>query len=165
MKKALVFFFGAVLMSFGSIAQTQNQGDARLHVLGTYGLRWNNFGAGVGIEYFFLDHFALMPSYTRIFPRVGSESNFSADLRYYVSEGPSQLYFMAGYSQSWENTQPDNAGITSSFNGANVGVGAYIRLVDWVGLSTEFKFQSTNRQEVGFRVGLAFPLGRSSSSE
>jgi len=158
MKKALVIFFGAFLITFVSMAQTQNQGDARVHVLGTYGLRWNNFGAGVGIEYFFAEHFAIMPSYIRNFPNVGTSSNFNADLRYYVSEGSSQLYFMAGYAQSWENSQPDGAGVRRSYNGANVGVGAYIRLVDWVGLSTEFKFQSTSPQEVGFRVGFAFPL-------
>jgi hypothetical protein len=161
MKKALIIFIGLVLFSFASNAQTQNQGDGRIHTFGTYGLRWNDFGAGAGIEFFFIDHFAFMPSYTRIFPEVGTESNFSADLRYYISEGPSQLYFMVGYSQNWENTQPDGAGVTSNFKGANVGVGAYTRLVDQIGLSTEFRFQSTNRQEVGFRIGLAFPLGRS----
>jgi hypothetical protein len=159
MKKALVIFFVLVLTSFLGYSQTQNQGDARLHAFGTYGLRWQNVGVGGGIEYFFVDHFAFMPSYTQVFPAIGSESNFSADLRYYISEGPSQLYFMAGYSQNWENTQPDGAGVRRSFKGANVGVGAYIGLVDWMGLSTEFKFQSTNRQEVGFRVGLAFPFG------
>jgi hypothetical protein len=55
--------------------------------------------------------------------------------------------------------QPDGAGVRSNFKGANVGIGAYIRLVDWMGLSTEFKFQSTNRQELGFRIGFAFPFG------
>ena len=158
MKKALAIFFGVFLISFSSMAQTQNQGDARLHVLGTYGLRWNNFGAGAGIEFFFAEHFAIMPSYIRDFPNVGTSSNFNADLRYYVSEGPSQLYFMAGYTQRWENTQPDGAGVTLKSNGANAGVGAYIRLVEWAGLSTEFKFQSLNPQEVGFRVGVAFAL-------
>jgi hypothetical protein len=159
MKKALVIFSVLFLGSFSGYSQTQNQGDARFHAFGTYGLQWKDFGVGGGIEFFFVDHFALMPSYTRIFPEIGSESNLSVDLRYYISEGPSQLYFMAGYSQNWENTQPDGAGVRRKYNGANVGVGAYIRLVDWMGLSTEFKFQSTNRQEVGFRVGLAFPLG------
>jgi hypothetical protein len=165
MKKALAIFIILIITSFVGNAQTQNQGDARIHAFGTYGLRWNDFGVGAGIEFFFIDHFAFMPSYTRIFPEIGTESNFSADLRYYISEGPSQLYFMAGYSQNWENTQPDGAGVTRNFKGANVGVGAYVRLVDRIGLSTEFRFQSTNRQEVGFRIGLAFPLGRSNFPE
>ncbi|WP_373396763.1 hypothetical protein V8V91_18860 [Algoriphagus halophilus] len=99
-----------------------------------------------------------MPSYTRVFPNVGKTSNFSADLRYYVSVESSQLYFMAGYSQNWENTNPDGAGTKRNEKGANVGVGAYIPLVDWVGLSTEFKFQSQYPREAGFRFGLAFPL-------
>lgn len=158
MKKALVIFFAVSFITFGSFAQTQNQGDTRLHLLGTYGLRWKDPGLGAGIEFFFADRFAFMPSYIQVFPPIGTESNFNADLRYYLSEGPSQLYLMAGYSQSRQNTQTAGAGAPQNFKGANVGVGAYIRLVEWVGLSTEFKFQSTNRQEVGFRVGLAFPL-------
>ncbi|MCS5491509.1 hypothetical protein [Algoriphagus limi] len=158
MKKALVISFFLVSLSLPSFAQTQEQGDARFHGFGTYGLRWKEFGVGGGIEFFFVDHFAIMPSVTSYFPNVGNRTNFSADFRYYISEGPSQLYFLIGYSQNWENTQPGNPGIRRTNKGANVGVGAYIRVVEWVGLSTEFRFQSTSPQEAGFRVGLAFPL-------
>ncbi|REG83505.1 outer membrane beta-barrel protein [Algoriphagus antarcticus] len=158
MKKALLIFCATFMLSFIALAQTQEQGNARFHGYGTYGLQYHNFGVGAGIEYFFVDKFALMPSFTFVFPQVGKESNFSADLRYYVSEGPSQLYFMAGYSQTWVNSQPDGAGTKRNQNGANVGVGAYIRLTDAIGLSTEFRFQSPYPREVGFRVGLAIPL-------
>lgn len=158
MKKAVLIFCATLMLSFVASAQTQEQGNARFHGFGTYGLRYNNFGVGAGIEYFFVDKFALMPSYTFIFPPVGKESNFSADLRYYVSDGPSQLYFMAGYSQTWVDTQPDGAGAKRNSKGANMGVGAYIRLTDFIGLSTEFRFQSPYPREVGFRVGLALPL-------
>lgn len=158
MKKALLIFCAISMFTFVALAQTQEQGNARFHALGTYGLRYQNFGVGAGIEYFFVDKFAFMPSYTFVFPTVGKESNFSADLRYYVSEGPSQLYFMAGYSQTWLDTQPDGAGKKQNSKGANVGVGAYIRITDGLGLSTEFRFQSPYPREVGFRVGLAIPL-------
>lgn len=158
MNKTLLILFVALGLSFGSMAQTQEQGDSRLHLLGTYGLRYHNYGLGAGIEYFFADHFALMPSYTIVFPQVGKQSNLSADLRYYVSEGPSQLYFMAGYSHNWLDTQPKSAGKKQNSKGANVGVGAFIRIVDAIGLSTEFRFQSPYPREVGFRVGLAMPL-------
>ncbi len=158
MQKALLIFFSTFLLSFLAVAQTQDQGDARFHGYGSYGLRYHNFGVGAGIEYFFVDKFALMPSFTFVFPPVGKESNFSADLRYYVSEGSSQLYFMAGYSQTWVDTQPDGAGTKRNQKGANMGVGAYIRITDGIGLSTEFRFQSPYPREVGFRVGFAFPL-------
>ncbi|PZX57891.1 outer membrane beta-barrel protein [Algoriphagus chordae] len=158
MKKALLIFCATFMLSFVAMAQSQEQGNVRFHGYGTFGLRYNNFGAGAGLEYFFVDKFALMPSFTFVFPDVGKESNFSADLRYYVSEGSSQLYFMAGYSQTWQNTQPDGAGTRRNEKGANVGVGAYIRLTDFIGLSTEFRFQSPYPREVGFRVGLAIPL-------
>ncbi|WP_425636763.1 hypothetical protein ACPUEN_15285 [Algoriphagus yeomjeoni] len=158
MKKTLLIFCASLMLPFVAFAQTQEQGNARFHGFGTYGLRFQNFGAGAGIEYFFVNKFALMPSYTFVFPPVGSESNFSADLRYYVSDGPSQLYFMAGYSQTWVDTQPNSAGTKRNSKGANMGVGAYVRLTDFIGLSTEFRFQSPYPREVGFRVGLALPL-------
>ncbi|OOG74313.1 hypothetical protein [Algoriphagus sp. A40] len=156
MKKSLLLF----ILIWAMIAQTnaQEKGDARIHALGFYGLKYNEFGIAGGAEYFFADRFAVMPSYTKLFPEVGNASNFSFDLRYYVTEGASQLYFMAGYSQSFQNTQPDQAGTKKDYVGANAGVGAYIVLTDWVGLSTEFKFQSQVPQESGFRIGLAFPL-------
>ncbi|MEB2774759.1 hypothetical protein SYJ56_05545 [Algoriphagus sp. D3-2-R+10] len=158
MNKALLIFCAVFMISFASFAQSQEQGNVRLHGYGTYGLRYQNLGTGAGIEYFFADKFALMPSFTFVFPQVGNESNFSADLRYYVSEGPSQLYFMGGYSQTWQDTQPDGAGIKWNQKGANIGVGAYIGLTEFIGLSTEFRFQSPHPREVGFRVGLAIPL-------
>ncbi|WP_035455833.1 hypothetical protein [Algoriphagus terrigena] len=156
MKKTLLIF---CLFVMGiSVAQAQEKGDARIHVLGTYGLKYNAFGVGAGAEYFFADRFALMPSFVKLYPEVGKASNFSFDLRYYVTAGPSQLYFMAGYSQTFQNTQPGQPGTKENYIGANAGIGAYIGLTDWVGLSTEFKFQSQTPQEPGFRIGFAFPL-------
>lgn len=158
MVRSLLIFCSIFMLSPIVFAQSQEQGNARFHGYGTYGLRYHNFGAGAGIEYFFVDKFALMPSYTILFPEVGKERNFSADLRYYVSEGSSQLYFMAGYSQTWLYTQPSGAGKKQNSKGANIGVGAYIKLTKRIGLSTEFRFQSPYPREVGFRVGLAVPL-------
>lgn len=147
-------FFGAVALQ----TQAQEKGDARIHAMGLYGLEWKDFGIAGGVEYFFLDRFALMPSFAKIYPEVGNLSNFSFDLRYYVTEGASQLYFMAGYSQNFQNTAPGQAGTRENYVGANAGIGAYIPLVDWVGLSTEFRLQTQYRQEASFRLGLAFPL-------
>ncbi|HSF56279.1 MAG TPA: hypothetical protein VLA71_21155 [Algoriphagus sp.] len=156
MKKVLLIFL--LLAGFAIHVNAQEKGDARIHALGTFGLKYNEFGVAGGVEFFFADRFAVMPSYTKHFPEVGNASNFSFDLRYYVTEGPSQLYFMAGYSQTFQNTQPGQAGTKKDYVGANAGVGAYIVLTEWVGLSTEFKFQSQVPQESGFRIGLAFPL-------
>lgn len=156
MRKAILFFVltGALVIQ----SKAQEKGDARIHALGTYGLRFGEFGVGAGAEYFFVDKFAVMPSFVKYFPEIGNSSNFSFDLRYYLTEGPSQLYLIAGYSQTFLNLQPGQPGVNQNFVGANVGVGAYIVLTEWVGLSTEFRFQSQFRQESGFRVGLAFPL-------
>jgi hypothetical protein len=158
MKNLLLLTF----LIFGSfnVLQAQEQGDSRLHVLGQYGLRLDEPGIGLGWEYFFAPKFGLMPSYTQIFPAVGRASNFSADLRYYLSEGKSQVYVVSGYSLTSENSQPETAGTKRNLSGANVGVGAVVPITDWVGFSTEFKFQSQGMQQTFFRFGLQFPLGK-----
>jgi hypothetical protein len=156
MKKALLMF---AMGLFGlSYVQAQVQGDSRIYGFGTYGLRTNNWGVGAGVEYFFADKFALMPSFTKLNPEVGNQSNVSMDLRYYLTEGPSQVYLMAGYSQTIQNTQPGTPGTKQNFVGANMGVGAYVRLTDWVGILSEFKYQSQFFQEGAFKLGLGFPL-------
>ncbi|GAB3232285.1 hypothetical protein GCM10027454_35860 [Algoriphagus aestuariicola] len=156
MRKTLLCF--VLLTIFSLKSQAQVKGDARIHVLGSYGLEYNDFGIGGGVEYFFTDRFALMPSFFKVYPEVGNLSNFSFDLRYYVTEGPSQLYFMAGYSQNFQNTAPGQAGTRENFVGANAGIGAFVGLTDWVGLSTEFRVQTQYPQEAGFRIGFAFSL-------
>jgi hypothetical protein len=158
MKNLLLVTF----LLFGSITflQAQEQGDSRLHVLGQYGLRMDEPGIGLGWEYFFAPQFGLMPSYTQLFPTIGRAGNFSADLRYYLSKDKSQVYVVTGYSLTSENSQPGAAGTKRNLSGANVGVGAVVPLTDWVGLSTEFKFQSQGFQQTYFRFGLEFPLGK-----
>jgi hypothetical protein len=158
MKNLLLVTF----LLFGSITilQAQEQGDSRVHVLGQYGLRMEEPGIGVGWEYFFAPQFGLMPSYTQLFPTIGRAGNFSADLRYYLSKDKSQVYVVTGYSLTSENSQPGAAGTKRNLSGANVGVGAVVPLTDWVGLSTEFKFQSQGFQQTYFRFGLEFPLGK-----
>jgi len=158
MKNLLLVTF----LLFGSITilQAQEQGDSRVHVLGQYGLRMEEPGIGLGWEYFFAPQFGLMPSYTQLFPSVGRSSNFSTDLRYYLSKEKSQVYVLAGYSLTSENSQPGTAGTKRNLSGANVGVGAVVPLTNWVGLSSEFKFQSQGFQQTYFRFGLEFPLGK-----
>lgn len=149
-----------LLCGSGGYLLAQQQGDSRIHVLGQYGLRMDEPGLGAGWEYFFAPNFGFMPSYTQIFPAIGRAGNFSADLRYYLSTEKSQVYVITGYSLTSENSQPDAAGTRKNASGANVGVGAVIPLTDWVGLSTEFKFQSQGIRQTYFRFGLQFPLGK-----
>ncbi len=158
MKTLLLVTF--LLFSSITFLQAQEQGDSRLHVLGQYGLRMDELGIGLGWEYFFAPQFGLMPSYTQIFPAVGRAGNFSADLRYYLSKDKSQVYVVTGYSLTSENPQPGAAGTKKNLSGANVGVGAVVPLTNWIGLSTEFKFQSQGFQQTYFRFGLDFPFGK-----
>lgn len=155
-----LFLLVFLLCSSVGYLLAQQQRDSRVHLLGQYGLRMDEPGIGAGWEYFFAPNFGFMPSYTQVFPAVGRAGNFSADLRYYLSTEKSQVYVITGYSLSTENSQPEAAGTRRNTSGANVGVGAVIPLTDWVGLSTEFKFQSQGIRQTYFRFGLQFPLGK-----
>lgn len=150
----LTLFFFTIWIT----AQAQVQGDSRVHVVGQYGLRLDDPGIGLGWEYFFAPQFGLMPSYTQLFPAVGRAGNFSADLRYYLSQDQSQVYVVTGYSLTTENPQPGAVGTKRNFSGANVGVGAVVPITNWVGLSSEFKFQSQGIRQTYLRFGLQFPL-------
>ncbi|MCE2707170.1 MAG: hypothetical protein ACK5BR_02475 [Bacteroidota bacterium] len=156
MKKFLLTSLGSILCCLPLLAQ--EQGDSRIHVLGQYGLRMQEPGIGAGWEYFFSPQFGFMPSYTQLFPAVGKAGNFSADLRYYLSQGKSQVYVLTGYSLTTENTQPNAAGTRKSTSGANVGVGAVVPLTSWLGLSSEFKFQSQGIRQTYARFGLVLPI-------
>jgi hypothetical protein len=156
MKKLILVFVALFALSF---TYAQEQGDVRLQLGGDYKLSIAYFGVHGGVEYFFVDKFSLAPNFTYWFPPVGRNSNLNMDLRYYLTEGTSQLYVMGGYSNYWINTQPGFAGETVSRPGGNFGVGAYLRIADTWGVNTEFKVQSQNTRQPVLRVGLVFVLG------
>ncbi|GHB30339.1 hypothetical protein [Mongoliitalea lutea] len=155
MKKLVIIclIFGVV-----AIAQAQEQGDFRVQLGGEYKLQIQDFGANAGVEYFFADKFALAPNFTYWFPQVGRSMNFNMDLRYYLTEGVSQVYVLGGYSNYWINLQPGIPGLNQTRPGGNFGLGAMIALVDGIGLNTEFKVQSQNTRQPVLRVGLVFGL-------
>ncbi|UJP66312.1 hypothetical protein [Mongoliitalea daihaiensis] len=155
MKKLLLACF---LFSFITLAQAQEQGDFRVQLGSEYKLQIQDIGANAGLEYFFADKFALAPNFTYWFPRVGRTMNFNMDVRYYLSEGVSQLYLMGGYNNYWINLQPGTPGLSQSRPGGNFGVGAMIKLLEGIGLNTEFKVQSQNTRQPVLRVGLVFGM-------
>jgi hypothetical protein len=156
MKKLILSFITLFVLSF---TYAQEQGEVRFQLGADYKLSIDYFGAHGGVEYFFVDKFSLAPNFTYWFPPVGRTSNLNMDLRYYLTEGQSQLYVMGGYSNYWINTQPGMPGETVSRPGGNFGVGAYLRVADNWGVNTEFKVQSQNTRQPVLRVGLVFVLG------
>jgi len=156
MKKCILWVFALFAFSF---TQAQEQGNIRFQIGGDYKLSIQDFGAHVGVEYFFADRFSLAPSFTFWFPPVGRSSNLNMDLRYYLTEGSSQLYVLGGYGNYWINTQPGMVGETVTRPGGNFGLGAYLRVADSWGINTEFKVQSQNTRQPVLRIGLVFVLG------
>lgn len=153
-KIVLTLFFVGIFWG----VQAQEQGDFRIQIGGDYKLQLEEFGANVGVEYFFADKFALAPNFTYWFPQIGRTTNFNMDLRYYLTEGVSQVYLLGGYANYWINVQPGTPGIVQTRPGGNFGVGAIIKLIDGVGLNTQFKIQSQNTRQPVLGVGLIVGL-------
>jgi hypothetical protein len=84
--------------------------------------------------------------------------NLNVDLKYYLTEGVSQVYLLAGYSNYWINTQPGDAGLLQTRPGGNFGAGAYIKATEQFGFITEFKMQSQNTRWPVLRVGAVLNL-------
>lgn len=155
MKKSLVLF---LLFASFQLAKAQEQGDMRVQLGVDYRFQINIIGANGGVEYFFVDKFSIVPNFTYWFPSVGRETNLNMDLRYYITEGVSQIYLLGGYNNLWLNTQPGLPGTTISRPGGNFGVGSYFDLVGNLGMNTEFKVQSQNTRQTVLRVALVFKL-------
>lgn len=155
MKKLLVLFlfFASFL-----VANAQEQGDVRLQLGADYRFQIKNIGANAGVEYFFIDKFSIAPNFTYWFPNIGRETNLNVDLRYYLTEGISQIYVLGGYNNFWINTQPGLPGTLVSRAGGNFGVGSYFDLIGNLGMNTEFKVQSQNTRQTVLRVALVLKL-------
>jgi hypothetical protein len=155
MKKSIVFFLLILPFQF---AKAQEQGDLRLQLGAEYRFQINNIGANVGAEFFFVDRFSIAPNFTYWFPNVGRETNLNVDLRYYITEGVSQIYVLGGYNNFWINTQPGLPGTTLSRAGGNFGIGSYFDLIGNLGMNTEFKIQSQNTRQNVLRIALVWRL-------
>lgn len=156
MKKLLTLFFLLFLSVQGLKAQEKS--DLRIFLGPDYKFNIEDVGAHAGFEYFFADKFAIAPNFTYWFPNVGRTTNLNMDLRYYLTQGVSQIYVLGGYSNYWINTQPGTPGVTVTRSGGNFGMGAYIRLLENIGFNTEVKIQSQNNRQPVLRMGLVFSL-------
>lgn len=157
MKKIAILLISLLSISF---AQAQEQGDLRLQLAADYKLQINDIGANAGFEFLFADNFAIAPNFTYWIPNVGRSLNLNVDLRYYITEGVSQVYLLGGYSNYWDNTQPGLPGTTLVRPGANFGMGSYFVITEALGVNTEFKIQSQNTRQPVLRIGMVYNISR-----
>jgi len=153
MKKGILL---SVLCLMALTVQAQVQGDVRIQAGGDYKLTIKDYGSHLGFEYFFVDNFSLAPTFTVWFPEIGNSFNVNMDLRYYLTEGVSQLYVVGGYNNYWINTQPGDPGLSLTRPGGNFGLGAFIKATERFGFNTEFKIQSQNTRWPILRVGAVY---------
>lgn len=150
------------MFSVMGIANAQEQGDIRLQLGADYRLRINEVGANAGIEYLFVDNFSIAPNFTYLFPTERIlMMNLNVDLRYYLTQGVSQVYILGGYNNYWENFQPGLPGQSRTRPGGNFGAGAFFDVGETLGFITEFKIQSQNSRLPVLRLGVVLNLGGS----
>lgn len=148
------------MFSVMGIANAQEQGDIRLQLGSDYRLRINDVGANAGIEYLFADNFSIAPNFTYLFPAERIlMMNLNVDLRYYLTQGVSQVYILGGYNNYWENSQPGLPGQSRTRPGGNFGAGAFFDVGETLGFITEFKIQSQNSNFPVLRLGVVLNLG------
>lgn len=154
MKKS-VLIFAFVLTA--AIAQAQEKGDARVQVGGEFGFNSELFGINLGAEYFVVDRISAAPNFSVYFPEFGRASNLNVDFRYYLTEGILQWYGLAGFTNNWATVEYDGSGsITSSTQGANIGVGGVLKFSDRLGFNPEIKYQAQRAGQAVFRLGLVY---------
>jgi len=81
----------------------------RVHAVELMELRMASFEFVVEIEFFFVDHFASMPSYTQIFQEIGLQvKQFQAAAPYGLLLFPrpftGYIFLMADTAHNWNNT-------------------------------------------------------------
>ncbi|TVP52236.1 MAG: hypothetical protein EA341_03555 [Mongoliibacter sp.] len=150
----IILFFSSLGFNYA-----QEQGDFRLQLGADYRLRINEVGANAGIEYLFVDNFSIAPNFSYYFPDFGRISNLNVDLRYYLTQGVSQVYILGGYNNYWENFQPGLPGQSRTRPGGNFGAGAFFDVGETLGFITEFKIQSQNTRIPVLRLGVVMTLG------
>ncbi len=155
----IILFFSSLGFNYA-----QEQGDFRLQLGADYRLNvrgqgGSDVGANAGIEYLFADNFSIAPNFSYYFPDFGRISNLNVDLRYYLTQGVSQVYILGGYNNYWENFQPGLPGQSRTRPGGNFGAGAFFDVGETLGFITEFKIQSQNSRLPVLRLGVVMNLG------
>jgi hypothetical protein len=154
MKKSLLIF---AFVLTAAVTQAQQKGEARAQLGGEFGFNSELFGVNLGAEYFVADRISAAPNFTIFFPDYGRASNLNVDFRYYLTEGILQWYGLAGFTNYWTTVDFIGASsISTSSQGANIGVGGVLKFADRLAFNPEIKYQAMSGGQAVFRLGLVY---------
>jgi hypothetical protein len=154
MKKIIIIAF--LFLSIHHFSFGQGEGEIRAQYAVEYGFGSNLFGNMIGVEYFPMDNFSVLPAFTIFYPATGKASAFNLDARYYLLDDDHQAYGIFGYNAHRRRLEfaPVEENLINR-SGLNLGAGYGFKVAEEFILNTEMRYQPHNR-DVMWRIGLFY---------
>jgi hypothetical protein len=113
------------------------------------------YGMNFTGEYFPINYFSIVPSFTFFVPASGNARGFDMNARYYLTEKEKQWYVTAGYG-FYRRVFEFNPEGGFDFNSMNIGAGGMIKITDELGINPELRFQAFGRNSTIFKLGIVY---------
>lgn len=152
MKNALLIICLAFVSTYSS---AQYMGQYR--AIHAYELAYDQpyFGLNFTGEYFPINYFSIVPSFTFFVPLSGNARSFDINARYYFTEKEKQWYVTTGYG-FYRRVFELNSDGRFDFNSMNIGAGGMIKITDELGINPELRFQAFGRNSMMFKLGVVY---------
>lgn len=165
MKLLKITLIATLLTWVDSVVIAQEQGDLTvgLNVIYTRGLKEE--GLNIGVEYMFIDRFAVSPSWSSyLVDPMASLNSLNIDFRYYTPlSGKLKVYTVLGINRSTIKQDIEFFGIPigtaeNSQTGLNAGLGAYLSLTEHLGVHTQLKYATALIDEAVIQAGVFYKI-------
>jgi len=143
------------------INQTKAQvvGEARIKLANDIGFGTNLFGFGLGGEYFVIDRLSVAPTIVVLLPETGKATSYDLNVRYYFTQGISQLYGLGGFNYFRRRLEfaPPEVNLRNA-PGFNIGMGYLYRMSEEFSIDGNLRFQPQNNNNVVFGIGIIYHI-------
>jgi len=156
MKRLLVI---CILLFYIKCADAQVAGEGRIQLANEFGFETNLFGFGLSGEYFIIDRLSISPSIIALLPETGKATSLDLNVRYYITQGISQLYGMGGFNyfrRRLEFAPPEDN--LRNVPGLNIGMGYIYRLSEEFSIDSNLRFQPQNNNNVVLGIGIIYHI-------
>ena len=157
MRKIKNSLFIFLLVAFAAQAQAQDKGTIRASLDVLYGEGASEAGFNLGGEYLITSKVSAAPSYTFYFVEgEGDLTQINIDARYYLMNGPVQLYALGGYASLRASADAGPVRITVSDGGFNFGGGVIVPLPGRLDLNAQIKYSTPGDGQAVFQGGITY---------
>lgn len=138
-----------------SIASAQYKGQYR--AIHAYELAYDQpfFGLNFTGEYFLINYFSIVPSFSFFVPSAGNARSFDINARYYLTEKERQWYMTGGYGFYRRVLEVRSEG-RFDHNSMNIGLGGMLKITNELGINPEVRFQAFGRNSMMFKLGVVY---------